>query len=53
MLPLQEAWFSLGCMFFLDELPWNYLLLLGTSVIVPSLRVARTSTSSCHIDEKF
>lgn len=53
MLPLQEAWFPLGCMFFLDELPWNYLLLLGTSVIVPSLRITCTPTSSCHIHEKF
>lgn len=52
-LPLQEACFPLGCMFFLDELPRNYLLLLGASVIVPSLRITCTPTSSCHIHEKF
>lgn len=34
MFPLQETWFPLGCMFFLDELPRNYLLLWRTSVTV-------------------
>lgn len=47
--PFTRSLVSPRFMFVLDELPRNYLLLWRTSVIVPSLRIAHTSISSCHM----